>query len=98
MRGFIGTVGVVVFALGIAIGLLGVAMIGWGAFFGPKGGPQAPEGSAPAFIIGLFSVFIGLIGVAVGRAIESASKPASPRVAAEQAVAADERHTGPREG
>jgi hypothetical protein len=61
-------------------------------FFGPKGGPHAPEGSLPGFVFGFIAVFIGLIGVAVGRSLESASRPASPRVAAEPAVAAAERH------
>jgi hypothetical protein len=70
-------------------------MIGHAIFFGPKGGPSQPEGSLPGIVFGLIVGFIGLIGVAVGRSIESASRPTSPRVAAEPAVAEAERHSDP---
>jgi hypothetical protein len=89
MKRFVGTVSIVIFATGIAVAILGGVMIGWTALSGPKGGPHAPEGSLPGYFFGLFAVFIGLIGVAIGRGLESASKPGSSKVAAEQAVAAD---------
>jgi hypothetical protein len=72
-------------------------MIGWTALFGPKGGPNEPEGSLPGFFFGGFAVFIGLIGVAIGRALESASKPGSSKVAAEPTVTAAERRRDPHD-
>ena len=95
---FFATVGTIIFAFGIAIGILGLVMVGYGVL-APVLTPthSAPlhhegEGHPLAFVFGIFVAFIGPAGVAVGRAIESAvTRPVPPAATADPAVAAAER-------
>lgn len=96
MKSFLGTVSAIIFALGIATGLLGVVMVGYGILAPKQPPPSLNEGHGYAFVFGIVVAFIGLGVAAVGRAIDSAvTRQASPRGAAEPAVAAAERPSDP---
>ncbi len=98
MKNFLGTLGTIIFAFGIAIGLLGLVMIGYGVLAPAQPPPSLNEGHAYGFVFGILVTFIGLAGVAIGRAIESAvTRPPPARTAAKPAVTADERLRGPND-
>jgi len=79
----------------IVIGL-GAVMIGFGLLAPTDPPPSLNEGHAMAFVFGFVVAFIGIVGVAIGKAIAPSTVNIRARsVAAELAVAADERLLGP---
>jgi hypothetical protein len=70
MKAILSTVATMIFALGIATVLLGLVMIGYGTLAPTQPLPSLNEGHAYAFVLGIVVTFVGLVGVAFGKAMK----------------------------
>ncbi len=98
MRGIRETASTIFTVIGAIVIGLGVVMSGFGLLAPTDPPPSLNEGHAMAFVFGVVVAFTGLCVVAIGKAIAPGTVNIRARsVAAEPAVAVNERLPGPHE-
>jgi hypothetical protein len=78
--------------LGVGVTCVGLYLVGFALFAPTQPPPSLNEGHGLAWFIGIMISIVGLAALTIGVSLQSASKENTRVGAAEQAVAAAERH------